>query len=115
MLYLGSNATPREMLNVLGSLPVSVQETLVDNVDDVERMRGTVAYIEEAKNCYPTEDCLEPVLKLLRTLHGNLRKSDTKDAIKFILDQADDLQMGLSRAGEYGASELQNALNVLDL
>lgn len=113
-MYINSNLTPAEVLNLYGTLPPDMCESLIDAKEDAQRAADTVANIEEAKGCYPSEDCLNPVLELLNNLHRNLRKSDTKDALKFIIDRAEDLQSELARSGEYGASELRSALDVLE-
>ena len=113
-MYINSNLTAREVLNLYGSLPPEMCEKAIDAQDDIERAKDTAGYIQEAKGCYPAEDCLNPVLELLNNLHRNLRKSDTKDALRFIIERAEELQSELSRSGEYGASELKNALDILE-
>jgi hypothetical protein len=114
IMYINSNLTPREVLNLYGTLPAEMCEQLIDTHDEALAAKDTVGYIEEAKGCYPTEDCLNPVLELLNNLHRNLRKSDTKEALRFIIERAEELQSELSRSGEYGASELKNALDILE-
>ena len=110
MNYINSNMLPREELAQFGVLSEATAEKIIDQAEQLEEVLEIEGYIAEAKSQFVDEDFLEPVLKLLKNLHRNLRKSDTKEAVQFIIDEAEDLQGTIARASEYGADELNKAL-----
>ena len=110
MNYINSNMLPREELAQFGVLSEATAESLIDRAEQLEEVLDIEGYITEGKSQFVDEDFLEPVLKLLRNLHSNLRKSDTKEAIQYIIAEAEDLQGTVARASEYGADELNKAL-----
>lgn len=109
-MYINSNLTAQEAVKLYGSnLPESFMFELAD-IADIARSINPSASIEEAQTCLVSEDCLQPIIKLLTNLHKNLNKSPTKEAIKYIIDQAEDLQLSLSRESEYAKENLDSAL-----
>ena len=112
-MYLGSNYTAREAFHIRGYLTAEEQQCMVEDAEDVETMRATVPNIEEARGCYPSEDFAENLISAMRDLSKRMR-GDTKAVMLELIEQAEKLQTEVVQEGEYGASELQNALNVLE-
>jgi hypothetical protein len=113
--YLGSNYSAREVFNITGTLPAEVIEAMVDHAEDVEAMRATIPNIEEGRNCFPSEDFIDAsgVIADLRQIAGRLR-GDNKAAILAVIEKLEALQTEMSGQSEYGRSEIDSALNVLE-
>jgi len=114
-MYINSNLTSREALNLFGTLPADHIERLIDIEEAQESARGVAPYIEEAITCFPGEDFIESegVLDDLRKIAKTVR-GDNRVAILAVIEKLEGVQLGTARQAEYGVSELRNALREIE-
>lgn len=112
-MYTDSNLTPREAYRLNGSLPDSLIESLLDNVEAVTNAEGVSAHVQEALGCFPKEDFLASFIEDLYTLSKRLRGDNKAEALSLI-EKAEDLQQCVFNQGDYGRSELHEANKTLE-
>jgi hypothetical protein len=111
-MYINSNLSAKEAFNLYGTLPVEMLEKCVDFYDAASDQDLTE--FGDVKAGFPDEDFLEPILDLLKNLSGNLKKSATKEALQFIIEQAEDLQLTVASSSEYGMEQLTETIERLE-
>jgi hypothetical protein len=78
------------------------------DADDANtRENDIAAYIQEARGCFPAEDCLQDLIDQCRAM---TRARVTKADLLEFLAKLENTQSELASAGEYGADELRKAL-----
>ena len=112
-MYINSNLSPKESLRVYGSLPEDHILDLIEDSEKLEKLEDSILSLQDAKAGYPEEDFLEPILDLLNELHNGLRKSATKEALKNIIEQVEDLQLEQARSAEYGLDIINKVLEAV--
>lgn len=111
-MELGSNFTPREILNIRGQLPIDIQEDLIEQAEDFANMANIAPGIQEARGSFPCEDFAEDLIDGMRTLAKRMR-GDTKAEMLALIEHAEQLQTELAGQAEYGMNELDEVLKVL--
>lgn len=107
------NLTPREQFRMNGQLNAETTEELLDNAEALLEVEGVSAQVQEAVGCFPKEDCLTDLLDSLNILSKRLR-GDNRTALLGLIEQAEELQQSLFNEGDYGRSELREALKTLE-
>ena len=113
MINLGSSATPAEYLRVNGSLPIDMQETLVDQSAQLEQLQGVAANISEAMAQFPAEDFLSQIEGDLQSLCKRLR-GENREELKRILGVIEDVAQCTFNSADYGREELHKALKAFN-
>lgn len=85
---------------------------LLAGLIDAESTCSVRPHIEEARGCFPAEDCLQSEIESLRAFSRRLR-GDNKAELQRILEALETRQTELWQSGEYGADELRQALEGL--
>lgn len=106
------NLTPREQFRINGQLSPETTEELLDNAEALLKAEGVSSQVQEALGCYPGEDFLAGLIDSLQTLAKRLR-GDNREALLGLVEQAEDLQQCVFNEGDYGRSELREALKTL--
>jgi len=78
---------------------------LADHADQGEAISSALAYLQEARSCFPSEDCLQSVLDLLR----KSKAAVARDALELLEAIADELH----READYGREQLDAAVGAL--
>lgn len=112
-MQIPSNWTPEEVFHVTGTLPAHMIETLLENQAsaNTNNNNSVFATLREVSAQFPSEDFLEPALKLLRTL--NLRgenKVRLEDAINMLNTLQDEIRGGV----EYAMDEIKQLKEELE-
>lgn len=111
-MYTCYNLTPREQFRMNGQLSPETTEELLDNAEALLKAEGASAQVQEALGCYPGEDFLAGLIDSLQTLSKRLR-GDNRESLLGLIEQAEDLQQCVFNEGDYGRSELREALKTL--
>ena len=105
--------TPAEQYRINGTLSAETIESLLDNAEAVTNAEGVSAHVQEAMGCYPGEDFLASFIEDLHNLSKRLRGDNRVEALRLI-ESAEDLQQCVFNEGDYGRSELREALKTLE-
>ena len=112
MLYIPSNMSPREALNLYGALPINTIEALIDAQEAMNNQSEIKPYLSEAKSCFAAEDCIQELIHDATALARTLRGAN-KAAMLELLEKMESRQLELSREGEYGTDQLNQALKAI--
>jgi len=107
------NLTAEEEYRLTGTVTGRRAEELLDASDKVKAYDGIQAYIQEAKGCFVKEDFLGGVTTDLTDLATSLR-GDNRIKLLSLIEEIERYVTDAIRDGEYGASELQLALNSIN-
>lgn len=112
MIYQPLNLTNREAFR-LNCLSTQSIENLIDIEEQFEDVQESACCIDEAINCYPSEDFMQPLVRKLESLMRNVR-GDNKLYLKHILETAIDIENEVNGRSEYGRSELKKVLEAME-
>ena len=105
--------TPAEQYRINGQLSPETIESMLDNAESIERCDGVSVQVTEALGCFPAEDFLASFIEDLHKLSKRLRGENREEALRLI-ESAEDLQQCVFNEGDYGRSELREALKTLE-
>jgi hypothetical protein len=104
--------TDDEFYRLNGTLSPERIERLLDLTIHIDGSNPS-NYIEEATATFPKEDFLEAVLKKLNRIAKNVR-GDNRTDINDVIETLEQLATDTYNTSEYGRSELDNALAVIN-
>lgn len=107
------NLTHAEQYRINGTLSAEAIESLLDTSEALEKAEGVTSQLSEALGCYPAEDFLASFIEDLHNLSKRLRGDNRDEALRLI-ESAEDLQQCVFNEGDYGRSELREALKTLE-
>lgn len=107
------NLTHAEQYRINGTLSAEAIESLLDTSEALEKAGGVTSQLSEALGCFPAEDFLASFIDDLHELAKRLRGDNRAEAMRLI-ESAEDLQQCVFNEGDYGRSELREALKTLE-
>ena len=107
-----SSLTPKEHYRLTGTLRDEDVEALLAAGEGAADVDTAVVKIEEGMSGLYSEDFLCDLMDDMRKLQTNLRGAN-REAMTALIAKAEDLQQQLFNQGDYGRSELKDALKAL--
>ncbi|WP_374335401.1 hypothetical protein [Methyloversatilis sp.] len=107
-----SSLTPSEHYRLTGTLRDEDIDALLLAVEEGTDVETAVVKIEEGMSGLYSEDFLCDLMNDMRKLQTNLRGAN-REAMTALIAKAEDLQQQLFNQGDYGRSELRDALKAL--
>ncbi len=103
--FRNSNTPMRDHFLLFGKLPDADIHELLNFHEKVGSLEGLAGEICEAEGQFPAEDCLQVILKRLRTLEKNLRGAN-RESLREIIELAENTETELWQSAEYGIEKL---------
>jgi hypothetical protein len=111
MKYTYANLTPSEYCR-LNDIDDPNIVSWADDSEALEDIYTTVeTAIDEARAQYPAEDCLSDIIEQVRQLNVRGENAAIKATVLFMLETT---QTALAQSAEYGISELDKLMEVLN-
>lgn len=104
MTYI-SNLSPAEEYRLNGTLSCETIETLLESHAKFEAVQD-VGNLDEARGCFPEEDCLQEHIEDLRRVAKGMR-GDNRALLLGLAEELEDTQAEIAVASEYGISEIK--------